>query len=82
MIDGNFLVPMNAGYDVSYWFTGELSYYNEMLSATQTSVLPSGITAKLKDAVKVGDNEFTIVFTGTPNKGSYCLYHTGGICFV
>jgi len=70
MIDGNFLVPMNAGYDVSYWFTGDLSVYNELIAATQTSLLPSGVTAKLKNAVKVGDNEFTIVFTGTPDKGS------------
>ncbi|MBP5291781.1 MAG: hypothetical protein J6Y90_04115, partial [Lachnospiraceae bacterium] len=73
VIDGNFLVPMSAGYNVSSWFTGELYDYNNTTSLSRGSALPEGITVKLKNAVKVGDNSFTLVFSGTPTKGSMNL---------
>ena len=72
-IRGNFLVPMNAGYNISGWFTGELYKYNELFNASYGSVLPEGVIPKIKEDVHVGDSSFTIVFTGTPSKGSMDL---------
>ena len=72
-IKGNFIVPLSARIDVSAWFTGELSYYNQMFNASMTSVLPDGVTVRLKEDVPVGANTFTLVFSGTPEKGSVDL---------
>ncbi|MBP5330674.1 MAG: hypothetical protein J6Y89_02360, partial [Lachnospiraceae bacterium] len=72
-INGNFLKPLSAGADISYWFTGELYVYKEIFNASIASVLPDGVVARVKNAVSVGDNSFTIVFSGTPAKGSMDL---------
>ncbi|MBO4416384.1 MAG: hypothetical protein J5824_10460, partial [Lachnospiraceae bacterium] len=41
-INGNFLKPLSAGADISYWFTGELYVYKEIFNASIASVLPDG----------------------------------------
>ena len=69
IIDGNFLVPISANSNISHWFTGDLTVHNTLLNTIVGSSLPEGVTARLKNAVKVGDNSFTIVFSGTPTKG-------------
>ncbi len=70
VIEGCFLTSFPANYNISSWFTGEIYEYNELLNTTRTSRLPEGVTARIKNAVKPGDNSFTIVFSGTPTKGS------------
>jgi len=69
-IDGNFITPISAGYNISNWFNGDLYCYESQFGSTRGSVFPEGVTARIKNAVNIGDNTFTIVFSGTPSKGS------------
>jgi hypothetical protein len=69
-IDGYFIQSLAKGTNISSWFTGTTWGTNSLLNYTVTSFLPEGVTAKLKNAVSVGDRSFTIVFEGTPTKGS------------
>ncbi len=69
-VNGNFTTTIAGGMNINSWFTGELYKYNELLKLTTTSRLPAGVTAKLKNTIKAGDNTFTIVFSGTPTSAS------------
>ena len=69
-INGYMITSLGKDQDISSWFTGETWGYNSLLGITTTSFLPDGVTAKLKKAVNIGDNSFTIVFKGKPAKGS------------
>ncbi len=69
-LNANFIRDVSAGTVINSWFTGATYGYNESTHTTRTSYLPDGITAKIKYAVKKGDNSFVIVFSGTPAKGS------------
>ncbi len=70
VINGNFLTSINAGYDITSWFTGELYYFDTTNMVGYTSFLPDGVKAKIKNKISPGDNSFTVVFTGTPTVGS------------
>ena len=68
---GNFIESISAGTDVSEWLRSD-SYYVDYLHDYQfiTALLPNGMTAKLKNAIKPGDRSATIVISGTPTHGS------------
>ncbi|MBP5331889.1 MAG: hypothetical protein J6Y89_08575, partial [Lachnospiraceae bacterium] len=70
VIDGCFIRKVDAGKDITSWFTGHVIAQNMTYNTSLNSQLPPGITVKIKNTVKVGDNSFTMVFSGTPTKGS------------
>ncbi|MBO4415284.1 MAG: hypothetical protein J5824_04790, partial [Lachnospiraceae bacterium] len=51
VIKGNFLVPISAGYNVTNWFTGDISVHDELLNIVEGSSLPEGVTSKIKNAI-------------------------------
>lgn len=70
VIDGCFLTSLPKNKDITSWFTGHVTAQNLAYNTSLNSQLPPGITVKLKNAVAIGDNSFTMVFSGTPTKGS------------
>ncbi|MBO7401669.1 MAG: hypothetical protein J6U10_01610 [Lachnospiraceae bacterium] len=70
VIDGCFLQTVPKGKDITSWFTGHVSAQNLTYNTSLNSQLPPGITVKIKNTVNIGDNSFTMVFSGTPTKGS------------
>ncbi|MBP5332034.1 MAG: hypothetical protein J6Y89_09310 [Lachnospiraceae bacterium] len=68
---GNFIESFSAGTDVSDWLRSD-SYYVDYLNDYEfiTALLPQGMTAKLKNAIKPGDRSCTVIISGTPAHGS------------
>lgn len=69
LTNGNFIVGYPKDMDVSEWFRGSdwiMNYDGEYMTAK----LPAGMSAKLKNAVKVGDTSCTFVISGKPTYGA------------
>ncbi|MBP5160127.1 MAG: hypothetical protein ILP10_07500, partial [Lachnospiraceae bacterium] len=68
--NGNFLVDLPQGKDVSDWFRSTMYLYNWNTQEYVYCRLPAGMKVTLKKAVKAGDRSCTFVFSGTPTCGS------------
>ncbi|MBO4415994.1 MAG: hypothetical protein J5824_08460 [Lachnospiraceae bacterium] len=68
---GNFIATLPAGEDISSWFRSEQYYVDwEHDQNNISALLPRGLKATLKKAIKLGDTSFTVEISGTPQHGS------------